>query len=1509
MSFGSIYAGAALLAALFAPGSAQATCTTFTLGNGATVTCDFATDPETGDAIPIEMPILAPGSTGVSLTISDLVLRSDLDGDGEIVGGRLIVDGSPAISLGGDAEVVLQDVEILDIAGDGPHQDPTVGLGGPADPTNNIDFVISQVQVKKAMMADRAINAITNYLGVVSFVPSVTSTPLDLTPLPLRLDIVGPTIGSNIVVLDGSHILSMGTSAIEAAAGTGAYVRLTDGSSIETLRRDNLGISLDPAAPGGLRVFLDDSSIVTNDHGAAAISAPGADSALGVQLVNGSQIVTHGDDAPAILGPGDFSVFVLELRGNAEAPSLITRGDRSAGVMLEGPGLSSIIIDVAAAGDTPEGAGLQTHGDDSPLFGIVLAENSSVNFSGISSSFATHGDNAPILLLDNGPGSDALALLLDASLTTQGDNSWAVVQSSSQNSSISNLVAIDVAISTLGDGSGGIFFEGADDTSSATTFIAEADISTGGDDAPAFATVGADEQLGNTSSQTITIDESRFSTLGDRSPGLRISLLNDGSAGEQTLTAVEIDTAGAWSPGMDFVGVVDNDSASSTSMSDIDIATLGANAPAIRMGGFAGGNSVFSLDAANLMLSTEGDGSGGFVIADTTGIDGSTMVSSFDMVTIETLGDDAPGFLHGTSDASGLPDNMNSSRAHAIENLTIATQGARSPGLAIYGYGDGNALSDTLVFLETLGVTTQGEDSTAVLVDIFGSDLDTSIVDGVFLDFTVETQGDRSHGVILGDGQGANGGIMDSSVSLFAGTMSIATGGEDSHGLIVEPIGLGATDSAFTITLENISVETAGDRSHGIVLGGGLGTEQPGNGTVNELRATGLTATTSGADAHALVISQGATLTMDNGNLGATTDDTTVVNGLIDSFDGFAATGPGGRAIHNEGILYGEVSFGPGIVGNISNNGLIESETGAGGTAVAYGDTDDIFELQPLGRVIGTVEAGDGEDSFILGGTGSGSFDHSLIGTQYMDFEVFVKEDASTWTLTGPDSAAPFLPGTVTGGTLIVDPVLSNFDLMVESGGRLEGNGGVGDLTVGGTFAPGGSIGSFSVAGDLVFQPSSIFEVEIAANGDADHVSVGGSTTLAGTIAINGIDYPTGYPVAQDYTVITSQGAISGEFEQVTDNLPDIDATVTVLQPNGPNPGEVIVGYDPADDESAKGIYPATLYAGANAGRLFGEVLTGRGRIAGSGVGSQTASVGSQLASAAPSLAAADPARSGDSGLALWFAGLGQHIDQDSRNGRKGYDQEGYGGALGVETAFPLGDGSGLVGAGLGYSWNDIDSGDASADLDAIQAGLYAGYRLGRFSLAAAGSYSWTETDTRRPIFFTDGGGVTAKGDTDGYVLTGSLGAAYDVIAEEGGLRVTPFAGVDVAHVHQDGFNEKGAGILNLSVDDESDTQVWSTLGVALGFEHRGEGMTIRPELSLAWEHRFGGDAQVESSIPAAAANFETEGVSQDHDRAVLGAGLGIDFGGNVSAILRYDGAFGAHSTAHRGTAGVTIRF
>src|SRR5690606_32146723 len=136
----------------------------------------------------------------------------------------------------------------------------------------------------------------------------------------------------NAVFLDDSQILSFGSAGIEGAQGSANLVSLSNGSAIFGLAPGGAGVAL--GGFGALRVTLDDSTIGTLFDGSPAIDAGFAQTAVAVQLLNGSRLFTLGDDSAAIVAPGDHGVFALEMRdGNPDSPTLATFGDRSPGII------------------------------------------------------------------------------------------------------------------------------------------------------------------------------------------------------------------------------------------------------------------------------------------------------------------------------------------------------------------------------------------------------------------------------------------------------------------------------------------------------------------------------------------------------------------------------------------------------------------------------------------------------------------------------------------------------------------------------------------------------------------------------------------------------------------------------------------------------------------------------------------------------------------------------------------------------------------------------------------------------------------------------------------------------------------------------------------------------------------------------------------------------------------------------------------------------------------------
>jgi outer membrane autotransporter protein len=161
-----------------------------------------------------------------------------------------------------------------------------------------------------------------------------------------------------------------------------------------------------------------------------------------------------------------------------------------------------------------------------------------------------------------------------------------------------------------------------------------------------------------------------------------------------------------------------------------------------------------------------------------------------------------------------------------------------------------------------------------------------------------------------------------------------------------------------------------------------------------------------------------------------------------------------------------------------------------------------------------------------------------------------------TGTLTQAGTGNLVLTGTnsftggisVNSGTLSVNGATTG-NATVSSGAVLGGSGTVtGNVNVmsGGVLAPGNSIGTLTVSGNLTFAAGSVYRVETDAAGNADRVNVIGAP---GTLTINGgtVDVRAGagnYARNTQYTILTSTGGRTGTFAGATSNLAFLTPTL-----------------------------------------------------------------------------------------------------------------------------------------------------------------------------------------------------------------------------------------------------------------------------------------------------------------------------------------------------------------------------
>jgi outer membrane autotransporter protein len=200
---------------------------------------------------------------------------------------------------------------------------------------------------------------------------------------------------------------------------------------------------------------------------------------------------------------------------------------------------------------------------------------------------------------------------------------------------------------------------------------------------------------------------------------------------------------------------------------------------------------------------------------------------------------------------------------------------------------------------------------------------------------------------------------------------------------------------------------------------------------------------------------------------------------------------------------------------------------GSGTVTLDEGTTLAFTSAMTLTNNLAFPQAGDpiidtGSNSVTISGSISGIGDLTKIGSGTLD-------------LTGSNSYTGATD--VQAGTLLVDGSTASSVVTVESGATLGGAGTIGGLVAlsGATIAPGVATpySTLNVAGNVTFAAGSLYQVQIAANGQTDAIVATGTASLSGgTVSV--LAGSGTYSTATVYRILTAQGGRTGEFDTLT---------------------------------------------------------------------------------------------------------------------------------------------------------------------------------------------------------------------------------------------------------------------------------------------------------------------------------------------------------------------------------------
>ncbi|CAM3282565.1 autotransporter domain-containing protein [Pseudomonas floridensis] len=508
----------------------------------------------------------------------------------------------------------------------------------------------------------------------------------------------------------------------------------------------------------------------------------------------------------------------------------------------------------------------------------------------------------------------------------------------------------------------------------------------------------------------------------------------------------------------------------------------------------------------------------------------------------------------------------------------------------------------------------------------------------------------------------------------------------------------------------------------------------------------------------------------------------------------------------------------------------------------------------------------------------------------------------------------------VNGGLLSVNGSLTSA-VQVNAGGTLGGNGQIGGLTArnGGSVAPGNSIGTLRVDGDVVFEPGSTYAVELSPTASDRIVATGGATVAGANMALT-LEEPAvtlnATPgqslVGRQYDVLQAGNGINGQFANVSSNYVflggRLDYAATGIALNiertaafdsvAQTPNQAAVASAAEQLGAGNAVYENLLLAPTAASardsfqQLSGEIYPAIGTVLINDGRHVRDAVGERLGASAfgndGNTATQDT---------VWLKALGAWGKTDSRQDTAGYTTSIGGLLAGVDGNVADDTRLGLV---AGYSDSSLNMGSGThsrASVDSYHVGAYVGHEIGALRLTVGSAYSWHRIDAKRDVQVGNASG-REKTTHDAQTAQVFTEAAYRIRLQPATLE--PFANLAYVHLATDGFTEKGDAAALSASRDKRDA-VLSTLGVrALKTIALTDQQKLDLSGSLGWQHNLSDtDSQQHLAFASSGTRVGIESSPLVRDTALVAAHASLALSKDARISLDYSGQLASREKSH----------
>lgn len=574
---------------------------------------------------------------------------------------------------------------------------------------------------------------------------------------------------------------------------------------------------------------------------------------------------------------------------------------------------------------------------------------------------------------------------------------------------------------------------------------------------------------------------------------------------------------------------------------------------------------------------------------------------------------------------------------------------------------------------------------------------------------------------------------------------------------------------------------------------------------------------------------------------------------------------------------------------------------------------------------------------------------------------------AGTQTLSGTNAYTGAT--NVNGGGLFVNGSIASSSALNINSGFVGGTGTLAPTTVasGGTLAPGNSIGTINVQGNLTFNAGSTYRVEFSPT-DADRTNATGTGQLNGG-TVQAVALPGSF-TARSYTILNATGGVTGTFGSVVlsgatlnsqasraslnydaNNVYLVLAPGTLQLPNG-TPGNVAnvagginnavlngatppAGFDTllnlsgtaltnalsqVSGEGGHGSTQTTAYMAAN--QFINTLLDLSGGTGGGGFGGASGYAAEEDSDAlayarkrkatAPerdAYAAVTPrdARANfDARWSVWAAGYGGSgtVSGDAAAGTQATRSSVYGTAVGADYRLSRDTVFGVAMGGGGTNFSTAQ-GLGSGRADLFQLGAYGRHNFGAAYVAGALTYGWQDVTTDRTVTVAGTDRLRANFKTSTFAARTEAGYRYATAL----MGVTPYAALQATAYRLPSYAEaavSGSNQFALAFASQTTTNVRSELGLRgdKAFAVADGTLTLRGR--VAWAHDSNTDRPVTptfQSLPGS--SFTITGAKPAADGTLVTAGAEMKWRSGWSVAGSFEGEFSRTTDSYAGKGAV----